>query len=71
VFGDIGRATSKGEGGFGKASNRAKAKDHRPARGFSVVVGWGALSIEGKKPSQWKAMIGFQSLLQALELIKR
>ena len=42
------RVTNKGESGFGKASDRAKAKDHRP-QGIPVVVWWGALSVERKK----------------------
>jgi len=31
-FGDISRETNKGESGFGKASDRVKAKDHSPTR---------------------------------------
>ena len=42
------RVTKKGKNGFGKASDRAKAKDHRP-QGILVVVRRGALSAEGKK----------------------
>jgi len=57
--------TNKGESGFGKASDRVKVKDHRPEKGFSVLEWWGALSVEGKKLGRWKAIIGFQSLLQA------
>ena len=42
------RATHKGESGFGKASDRAKAEDHRPS-GILGEVWWGALSREGRK----------------------
>ena len=42
------RVTNKGESGFGKASDRVKAKDHRPS-GTLGEVWWGALSIEGRK----------------------
>jgi len=37
-----------------------------PRKGFSVVVWFGALSMEGEKLGKWKAIIGFQPLLQAL-----
>ena len=49
-LGLIRRATNRGESGFGKASDRAEAKDHRP-QGFPMVVWWGAagLSVEGEK----------------------
>ncbi len=36
------RVTNKGESGFGKASDRVKAEDHRP-QGIPVVVRWDAL----------------------------
>ena len=42
------RATNQGESGFGKASDRVKAKDHRP-KGILGEVWWGALSREGRK----------------------
>ena len=42
------RVTNKGERGFGKASDRVKAEDHRPSGALGEV--WcGALSREGKK----------------------
>ena len=50
--------TNKGKSGFGKASDRAKAKDLRP-QGIPVVVWWGALSMEGKKLGRWEAIIGY------------
>ena len=37
----------KGESGFGKASDRVKAEDHRPS-GILGEVRWGALSREGR-----------------------
>ena len=42
------RVTNKGESGFGKTSDRVKAKDHRPS-GTLGEVWWGALSVEGRK----------------------
>ena len=42
------RVTNKGESGFGKASDRVKAKDHRLS-GTLGEVWWGALSREGRK----------------------
>jgi len=59
----VGVRPIRGECGFGKASDRVKAKDHRPEKGFSVVVWWGTLSVEGEKLGRWKTIIGFQSLL--------
>ena len=50
--------TNKEKSGFGKANDRVKAKDHRP-QGIPVIVWWGALSVQGKKLGQWKAIIGF------------
>jgi len=50
------RVSNKGERGFGKASDRVKAEDHRP----QVVVWWGALSKEGEKLGRWKAIIRFR-----------
>ena len=41
------RVTNKGEGGFGKGSDRAKTKDHRP-QGIPVVVVGRPLSGRGK-----------------------
>ena len=41
------RGTNKGKSGFGKASDKAKAKDHRPS-GILGEVWWGALSAEGR-----------------------
>ena len=62
--------TNKGESGFGKASDRAKAKEHRPY-GFSVEVWWGALSVEGKKLDRCsKVIIGFPASLPSA-LVKR
>ena len=63
------RVTSKGESGFGKASDRAKAKDHRP-QGIPVVVWWGALSVDGEKLGRRKAIIGFPVSVPSA-LIKR
>ena len=60
------RVTNKGKGGFGKASDRAKAEDHR-TQGFPVVVRWGALSVEGQKLDHVRrSLSGSQSLSQAL-----
>ena len=69
-LGLIRRATNRGESGFGishgKASDRVKAKDHRPS-GILGEVWWGALSREGRKLDRCsKVIIGFQSLSQAL-----
>ena len=52
------RVTNKGESGFGKASDRAKAEDHRPS-GILGEVWWGALSIEGRKLDRSMVIIGF------------
>ena len=53
------RVTNKGESGFGKASDRVKAKDHRPS-GILGEVWWGALSVEGRKLDRCsKVIIGF------------
>ncbi len=62
------RATNKGESGFGKASDRVKAKDYRPS-GTLGEVWWGALSKEGKGESSSvvrRSLSGSQSLSQAL-----
>ena len=65
-LGVIRRATYKGESGFGKASDRVKAKDHHPSEILGEVW-WGALSKEGKRLDRCsKVIIGFQSLSQAL-----
>ena len=40
------RVTNKGESGVGKASDRVKAKGHRPY-GLRAAVRWGALPTEG------------------------
>ena len=42
------RATNKEKSGFGKASDKVEAKEHRPS-GIPVGVWWGALSVEGRK----------------------
>ena len=42
------RVTNQGGSGFGKASEGAKAKEHRPY-GIPVDVWWGALSAGGEK----------------------
>ena len=63
------RVTNKEESGFGKASDRAKAKDHRP-QGILVVVWWGALSKEKKKLGRRKVIIRFPVSLPSA-LIKR
>ena len=53
------RATNRGKSGFGKASDRVKAEDHRP-EGILGEVWWGALSREGKKLDRCsKVIIGF------------
>ena len=53
------RVTNKGKSGFGKASDRAKAKEHRPS-GIPVGVWWGALAAEGRKLDRCsKVIIGF------------
>ena len=60
--------TNKGKSGFGKASDRVEAKEHRPS-GILVEVWWVALSEEGRKLDRCsKVIIGFpsQSLSQAL-----
>jgi len=60
------RVTNKGDSGFGKASDRAKAEDHRP-QGIPVVVRWGALSVEGKSlTAVQRSSSGTRSLSQAL-----
>ena len=57
------RVTNKEESGFGKASDRAKAKDHRP-QGIPVVVRWEALSVEGEKLDNCsKVIIGHHRLI--------
>ena len=61
--------TNKGESGFGKASDRVKAKDHRP-QGIPVVVRWGALSVGGEKLDRWKVIIGFPLSIPSA-LVKR
>ena len=42
------RVTNEAKSGFGKASDRVKAKDHRPSEILGEVW-WGTLSIEGRK----------------------
>ena len=61
--------TNKGESGFGKASDRVKAKDHRPS-GILGEVWWGALSKEGRKLDRAKVTIGFPVSITSA-LIKR
>ena len=56
------RVTNKGDSGFGKVIDRAKAEDHRP-QGIPVVVRWGALSVGGEKLDRWKVIIGFPGSL--------
>ena len=69
-MGVIRRATNRGESGFGKASDRVKAKDHRPSRILSEVW-WGALSVEGKKLDRCsKVIIGFPVSIPSA-LVKR
>jgi len=64
------RVTNKGESGFGKASDRSMAEDHRPS-GILGEVWWGALSIEGKKLDRCsKVIIGFPVSIPSA-LIKR
>ena len=64
------RVTNKGKSGFGKASDRAKAKDHRPS-GILGEVWWGALSVEGRKLDRCsKVIIGFPVSIPSA-LIKR
>ena len=64
------RVTNKGESGFGKASDRVKAKDHRPS-GILGEVWWGALSREGRKLDRCsKVIIGFPVSIPGA-LIKR
>ncbi len=64
------RVTKKGESGFGKASNRVKAEDHRPS-GILGEVWWGALSSEGKKLDRCsKVIIGFPVSIPSA-LVKR
>ena len=41
-------ATKKRKSGFGKASDRVEAEEHRPS-GIPVGVWWDALSAEGRK----------------------
>ena len=66
----IRRWAAKGESGFGKASDRVKAKEHRPY-GISVEVLWGALSIEGKQLDRCsKVIIGFPGSIPS-SLVKR
>ena len=64
------RVSNKGESGFGKASDRVKAEDHRP----SVTLGkvwWWALSIERRKLDRCsKVNIGFPVSIPSA-LIKR
>ena len=53
------RVTNKGKSGFGKASDRVKAKEHRRS-GILGEVWWGALSKEGRKLDRCsKVIIGF------------
>jgi len=59
------RVTNKGESGFGKASDRVKAKDHRPS-GILGEVWWGARSKEGRKLDRAKVITGFPVSIQAL-----
>ena len=64
------RVTNKGESGFGKASDRVKAEDHRPS-GILGKVWWGALSKEGRKLDRCsKVIIGFPVSIPGA-LIKR
>ena len=64
------RVTNKGEIGFGKASDKAEAKEHRPW-GIPVGVWWGALSAEGRKLARCsKVIIGFPVSIPGA-LIKR
>ncbi len=57
------RVTNKGESGFGKANDRAKAKEHRPygILGESVVgCPLSVHSVEGKKLDRCsKVIVGF------------
>ena len=64
------RVTNKGESGFGKASDRAKAKEHRRS-GIPVGEWWGALSAEGRKLDRCsKVIIGFPVSIPSA-LVKR
>jgi len=58
------RVTNKGQSGFGKASDRAKAKDLRP-QGTPGVGWWGALSTERSR-LKGRPLLGSQSLSKAL-----
>ncbi len=50
VWGMCLRVTNEGKSGFGKASDRAKAAEHRPSGIlYNIKVWWGALSAEGEK----------------------
>ena len=58
------------ESGFGKANDRAEAKEHRPS-GIPVEVWWGALSTEGRKLDRCsKVIIGFPVSIPSA-LVKR
>ena len=64
------RVTKKGESGFGKASDRAKAEDRRSS-GILGEVWWGALSTGGRKLDRCsKVIIGFPISIPSA-LIKR
>ena len=64
------RATNRGESGFGKASDRAKAEDRRSS-GILGEVWWGALSTGGRKLDRCsKVIIGFPVSIPGA-LIKR
>ena len=69
-LGILRRVTNEGESGFGTASDRVKANDHRPS-GTRGEVWWGALSKEGRKLDCFsKVNIGFPVSSQGA-LIKR
>ena len=62
--------TNKGNSGFGKANDRAKAEDHRPL-GILGEVWWSALSTEGRKLDRYsKVITGFPVSIPGA-LIKR
>ena len=59
-FGICRRVTYKGKGGFGKVSDRVKAKDLRPQEILGGVVG---CPVNGREPSKRKAIMGFPDSL--------